>query len=424
MSGTLTRRPPTAGSPPRPAGGVPVLDRHRVAAVERGLDELTADDALAPAERDLREHVRRVVAAEVAPRARALDRDHVFAEESYQALARAGLGGVLFPEDLGGLGLSTVAYALAMEEITSGCAATSLVYMTQTHAAYPLTLAGSPELVRRWVPALCRGDAYGSLAITEPGAGSDVSGLTTTARRDGDSYVLSGAKTFITTGDRADVLVLFVTTDRTAGRGGVTAFAVEGSAAGLTRGRALSKAGMHGSSTAELYLDEVRVPASARLGEEGAGWPLLLRSVVKSRVSAAAQGVGLARGAYTRVLALLSALGRVPDDVAFRLAEIRTELLSARLLLHATARTADAHPDEPLTAEVAMMKLACTDLGMRASLAAADLLGPLGDLRELEVERFVRDAKVVQIYDGTNEVQRLLIGRDTARRAARAGGPG
>jgi alkylation response protein AidB-like acyl-CoA dehydrogenase len=380
------------------------------------LDEAAADVQLTGDERDLRERVRDVVRREVAPRARELDRPGGFAHDSYQALARAGLAGLLFPPELGGSGASTVGYALAMEEIAAACGATSLVYMTQTHAAYPIALAGAPELVQRWVPALCAGTAYGSLAITEPGAGSDVSALRTTARRDGDEYVLDGSKTFITTGDRADVVVLFATTDRTAGRKAVSAFVVEGGADGLTRGQPLEKMGMHGSSTAELFLDGVRVPACARLGEEGSGWSIVMRSVVKSRVSAAAQGVGLARGAYAHTLAALAEAGPVDPVTGARLAGLRARLLQGRLLLHATARAIDAMPDAPLTAEVAMMKLACTDLGTEVALACTDLLGARGDLWDTGVERYVRDAKVTQIYDGTNEIQRLLIARDTARR--------
>jgi alkylation response protein AidB-like acyl-CoA dehydrogenase len=391
-------------------------DPDRVARIHAGLDEAAADVGLTAAERALRERVREVVRSEVAPRARELDLRGRFAHDSYQALARAGLAGLLFPPELGGTGASTVGYAVAMEEIAAACGATSLVYMTQMHAAYPIVLAGAPELVRRWVPALCSGEAYGSLAITEPGAGSDVSALRTTARRDGDDYVLDGSKTFITTGDHADVAIVFATTDRSAGRGAVSAFVVEGTAAGLTRGQPLEKLGMHGSSTAELFFDGVRVPACARLGAEGEGWSIVMRSVVKSRVSAAAQGVGLARGAFAHALAALTAAGPIDPATAARLAGLRAQLLQGRLLLHATARAIDAAPQDPLTADVAMMKLACTDLGVEAALALTDLLGPLGDLWDTGVERYLRDAKVTQIYDGTNEIQRLLISRDTARR--------
>ncbi|MGQ0843834.1 MAG: acyl-CoA dehydrogenase family protein [Sporichthyaceae bacterium] len=379
-------------------------------------DEIVVDGLLTAAELAVRDRAREVVAAEVAPRAATLDREHTFANESYQALVAAGFGGPIFDEQLGGAGLSTLEYALVMEEITAGCGATSLVYMTQVHAAYPLLLGGSPDIVNRWVPALNRGETYGSLAITEPGAGSDASAMRTTARRDGEDYVLDGSKTFITTGDRADILVVFATTDRTGGRGGITAFAVPGDTPGVERGRPFHKMGMHGSTTAEVFFSGVRVPAGARLGTEGKGWDLVTKSVVKSRVSAAAEGVGLARGAYAQTLAVLGPVRRRVPTVAFRLAELRTAITQGRLLLHGVARAIDSRPDDPLTAEIGMMKLACTDLGLNVALAAAELLGPEGDLVQCGVERYVRDAKVTQIYDGTNEVQRLLIARDTHRR--------
>lgn len=377
-------------------------------------DEPVADSLLEASELSLRDRVRDVVATEVQPRARMWDRDRTFAHTSYQALAAAGLGGLLFPESLGGQAATTTGYAVAVEEIASACGATSLVYVTQTHTAFPIFTAGSAELAARHVPGLCRGDLYGSLAISEPNAGSDMSRLRTTARRDGQHYVLNGSKTFITTGDRADVIVCFASMDPSAGRAGITAFAVEGHAPGVNRGRTLQKMGMHGSSTAELFFDDVRVPASSRLGDEGSGWQVLTNSVVKSRISAAAQGVGIARGAYARTLAVLHSRGKIPPSIAFVLADLRAQILQGRLLLLTTARAADDHSAG--VDDVAMMKLACTDLGWRTASTCMDLLGSEGDVADLDVERYARDVRVTQIYDGTNEIQRLLIARGTSQR--------
>lgn len=390
--------------------------------LQKALDESAADRLLDERELEVRSRVREVVAHEVAPRAAELDRTHTFAHESYQALATAGLAGLIFPRRWGGTEDTNVAYAAAMEEVTAGCAATSLVYMTQMHAAYPIWKAGTEELASRYVPGLLDGSAYGSLAITEPDAGSDVSGLSTRAvpeyvddRRSG--YRVSGSKTFITTGDRADVIVCFCTVDPSRGRDAVTALVVDGAADGLSRGRPFTKMGMHGSSTAELFLSDVRVPAGNRLGEEGEGWPIVMASVVKSRISAAAQGVGLARAAYARTLAFLRQVHgkRLPDEATFALASLRGEILRGRLLLLATAREVD-RSESPSPGQIGMMKQGCTDLGWRAGVEAARILGPYGDVADVGVERCLRDAKVTQIYDGTNEVQRLLIGRDTARR--------
>lgn len=380
------------------------------------LDEPAADAALTVREREVRALTRDVVARDVAPRAAGLDATGAFAHDSVQALARAGLMGLLFPEDLGGSGDSNVAYAAAMEEITAGCAATSLVFMTQTHAAFPILIAGSGELARRYIPGLLDGSAYGSLAITEPGAGSDVASLRTTAQRDAGDYLLNGSKTFITTGDRADVIICFATVGKSLGRRGVTAFVLDGGWDGIGRGQPLGKMGMHGSSTAELFFDDVRVPADHLLGTEGGGWSVVMRSAVKSRISAAAQGVGLARAAYARTLAALTRMHgtRLPDEQTFALAELRGRILQGRLLLHAVARQADARADVP-PGQIGLMKQACTDLGFTAAVEAARILGPYGDLAVLGVERCLRDAKVTQIYDGTNEIQRLLIGREITR---------
>jgi alkylation response protein AidB-like acyl-CoA dehydrogenase len=422
---------------------VPVIDRDPAAylAVHRALDEVATESLLDAREREVRDEVRALAARTIAPRAAHLDRTGEFAHESYQALAATGLAGLLFPASLGGSGDSTVAYAAAMEEICAACPATSLVYMTQTHAAYPIMLAGGDGLARRHVPRLLDGSVYGSLAITEPNAGSDVSSLATTARRDGEGYLLNGSKTFITTGDRAGVIICFATADRTAKRDGVSAFVVdctadgagartaggtvEGGPRGLSRGRPLHKMGMHGSTTAELFFDDVRVPEGNRLGTEGSGWRIVMNSVIKSRISAGAQGVGIARGAYAHALAELTRRhGPVlPPALAARMAELRGRMLQARLLLLTTAAQVDratgpaaATTGPPPTAAISMMKQQCTDVGVAVAADAVRLLGSAGDLRELGVERYLRDARVTQIYDGTNDIQRMLIGRDTAAR--------
>lgn len=384
---------------------------------QESLDESAADTLLDERELAVRAQVRDVVAHEVAPRAAEADRTHEFVHGSYQALASAGLAGLIFPKHLGGTGDTTVAYAAAMEEITAGCAATSLVYMTQTHAAYPIMIAGTPELAERYIPGLLSGAAYGALGITEPGAGSDVASLRSIAAPVDDGYSLSGSKTFITTGDKADVIICFATVDRSLGRKGVTAFVLNGQWDGLGRGTPLSKLGMHGSSTAELFFDGVRIPADHRLGEEGGGWQVVMNSVIKSRISAAAQGVGLARAAYGRALRALTRIhgANLPDEAAFALATLRGKLLQGRLLLLAVAREVD-RSSMPDAGQIGIMKQACTDLGFDAAREAMRILGPYGDLTELGVERCLRDAKVTQIYDGTNEVQRLLIARDTARK--------
>jgi alkylation response protein AidB-like acyl-CoA dehydrogenase len=289
------------------------------------------------------------------------------------------------------------------------------------HCAYPMWIAGSEEQQQRYLPGLNRGELYGSLAVTEPDAGSDISRMRTTARRDGDAYILDGTKTFITTGDRADVIIVFARTDPDRGRDGISAFIVERGAPGLHSGRILDKLGMHGSSTAELHFDRCRIPASRRLGREGSGYELSLRSVTKSRVSAAAQGLGLARGAYEGLLRLARSAAlcgrgrRDTQDLQFAVADMRTRIAAARALLHAAARSVHRCDREP-TAAVAMAKTTCTDLAVSVADQCVDLVGVDGDLVELEFERYLRDAKVTQIYDGRNQIQRMLIARDIRAR--------
>lgn len=391
-------------------------------ALHGALDEGAADGALGDREREVRAQTRRVVAEQVAPRAAAVDREHAFAHESYQALAAAGLAGLLVPARYGGTDDTHVAYALAMEEISAGCGATSLVYMTQMHTAYPLMLAGSPAVAAKYVPGLADGSLYGSLCVTEPAAGSDASSMRTTAkpRKDGDGYILNGGKTFITTGDRSDILVCFATLDPDAGRRGITAFAVDGSSPGLSRSRPFDKMGMHGSTTAEVRFDDTPVPATNLLGDEGSGWAIVVQAVTKSRISAAAQGVGLARGAYAHALAALHRVHGpdLPPDVASQMADLRGRILQARLVLLGVARQVDR--DQADGGAIGLMKQTCTDLGWHVAVAAARVLGGQGDLADLGVERYLRDAKVTQIYDGTNEVQRLLVARDTSRRLKEA----
>lgn len=375
-----------------------------------------------PAEvEEIRQRVRRIVVEEVAPRAAEVDREHRFPHEGYQALARDGLAGLTSPTSLGGSGHGTLAYTVAMEEIAAGCGSTSLVYMTQMHCGYPIRLAGSEEQQERYLPGLNCGDLYGSLAVTEPEAGSDISGMRTTARPDGDGYVLDGTKTFITTGDRADVIVVFARTPDAEGNRSVSAFVVEGGTPGLEVGRVLDKLGMRGSSTAELHFGGCRVPAAQRLGEEGSGYELSLRSVTTSRMSAAAQGLGLARGAFEALLGHARAAGwfargrRDAQDLQFALADLRSRIAAARTLLHAAARRVDEGGGEEPTAVVGMAKATCTDLAVAVASEATDLAGTDGDDVDLGLERYLRDAKVTQIYDGTNQIQRMLVARDIRR---------
>jgi alkylation response protein AidB-like acyl-CoA dehydrogenase len=388
------------------------------------LDEKAADLALQPDELALRDRVRDVISTDVAPLAAKTDLTGAFPHAQYRALVRAGLGALPIAASDGGLGASSAAYAIVMEEIAAACGSTSLVYMTQMHAAWPIVRWGTPEQRAKYVRPLCRGDIYGSIAISEPSGGSDVSALTTTARAVGDCFVLNGTKTFITSGDVAGVIVTFATTDRKAGRDGVVAFLVDPTQGGVTASKPFAKMGMHGSSTVELSFQNCRVPCSAVLGEVGAGFAIAMSSVVKTRLSAAAQGVGFAAAALRAGVAWATERGLLHPKhdagqvISAELAFLRAKVLSARLLLIQTARVIDAG-DGSEVAEVSTAKLLCTELAVEVADRVIELMGPYGDRRDEIPERLLRDALVTRIYDGTNEIQRMLIGRDTYLRGQR-----
>jgi alkylation response protein AidB-like acyl-CoA dehydrogenase len=381
------------------------------------LDEKAADLALLPAELVLRERVRDVIAAEIAPRASETDLAGGFPHAQYRALVRAGLGALPIAVSDGGSGASSAAYAVVMEEIAAACGSTSLVYMTQMHTAWPIVRWGTPEQRARYVRPLCTGELYGSIAISEPSGGSDVSALTATARRVGDGFVLNGTKTFITSGDRAGVIVTFATTDRRAGRDGVVALLVDPACGGVTASKPFAKMGMHGSSTVELSFQDCRVPHSAVLGEVGGGFAVAMSSVVKTRLSAAAQGVGFAAAAlrtgieWAAEQELLDPKRDAGQVIQSELAFLRAKVVSARLLLVQTARVIDTG-DGSEVAEVSMAKLLCTELAVEVADRVIELMGPHGDRRGGIAQRLLRDALVTRIYDGTNEIQRLLIARD------------
>lgn len=359
-----------------------------------------------------------VIERTIRPRAATVDAESVFPSEAVADLASEGLGVLLMPRELGGAGASTSTYAEALSRIAGACGATSTVYMTQMHCAHPIHLQASTEQIEKWIPRLCDGSALGAIALTEPGAGSDVGSMRTLARRDGDTYVINGEKTFISNGDKADVIVLFASVDLGRGKDGVTAFLLETAGLeGFETGALMKKLGQKGASTVTLAFQDCVIPASARMGAEGEGYPLLLRSVVRSRISAAAQGVGFAQASFDAVVAwaaerdLLSSSTAAAQDLQFELARLRGDITAARAMLFSVCDRVDAGGEEPV-AEVSLAKLHCTSLGTRVAATCVELLGPDGDLVALGVERQLRDAKLAEIYDGTNQIQSMLVARD------------
>jgi alkylation response protein AidB-like acyl-CoA dehydrogenase len=378
--------------------------------------DLTATD-LSESDLAIRTMVRSLVDREIAPVAAAIDREGRFPAEALKALAAVDLLGLLVPEEYGGAGGSMWQYVLVVEEIARGCASTAATYMTQAHCAVPIMLAGDQEQKERWLPALARGEAIGAIALTEPEAGSDLASLTTRARGIRDGYVLNGTKMFITNGGHADVICVLARTGGTAAKRPLTFLLVDGKSAGLTRGTPLKKMGIRASETVELSFDNVRVAEGDRLGQEGEGWGIAMRTLDTARLSTAAQALGIAQGAYEHALRYARErrqFGKAIYDfqaVMFRLVDMAIQIESARALLHRVARAVDQGSPGPLSGASAMVKVLCSDTAMKVTTDAVQTLGGYGFIEENQVERFMRDAKITQIYDGTNDINRLVVGR-------------
>lgn len=391
------------------------------------LDDLDLDEDT----RSLRAALRQFVAAEVAPRARELDREGRFPREAMEALGGLGFLGIVVPAAYGGVGGTKLQYAIAVEEIARACGTTSVTFMTQAHGALPLLLGGSEEQRHRWLPGLAAGTSIGAIALTEPHAGSDVAAMRTTARPTADGYVLRGNKIFITNGGEADQVCVFAVTDPDAGTRGLSAFVVDTTSPGYGTGPPLAKMGLRGSNTVEVVLDDVEVGADRRLGPEGGGFGLAMRTLDLARLSTAAQAVGIGQGAYDRALDYAlrrEQFGRPIFEhqaVQFRLVDMHVALRAARAATHQIARLLDHDPEGRHRGETALVKVLASDTAMRVTTDAVQCLGGYGYMEEYEVERFMRDAKVTQIYDGTNDINRMIIGRELAaaiRGSGRAAG--
>jgi alkylation response protein AidB-like acyl-CoA dehydrogenase len=369
-------------------------------------------------QREVRELVRTVARERVAPRAAEIDRTAEFPWGVVELFRENGLFGLVAGEEHGGIaGPSALLLLVAVEEVSKVCATSGLILAVQELGALPVKLAGDAEQQARFLPPLASGEWLAAYALTEAGAGSDVGALRTSARRDGDGYVLDGSKRFITNAGVAHLYVVFARTDA-----GITAFAVEADTPGFTVGRLEHKLGIRGSTTGELFLDGCRVPAANRLGEEGEGFRIAMRVLDRSRPGIAAQALGLAQGAtdyaleYARTRETFGAPIAGHQLVAGMLADMETRCEAARGLLYRCGGAIDDGADGPeLTKLSAMTKLFCSDVAMAVTTDAVQVLGGYGYVIEHPVERMMRDAKITQIYEGTNQIQRLVIARELAK---------
>jgi alkylation response protein AidB-like acyl-CoA dehydrogenase len=366
--------------------------------------------------RAVQDAVRAYVADRILPEAARWDREAHFPAAELQGLAALGCYGVAVPAEWGGAGLDYLALAVILEEIAAGDGATSTVVSVNNCPVCSILMAWASEAQKRqWLVPLARGELLGAFCLTEPHVGSEAAGLRTAAVRDGDDYVLNGVKQFITSGKHGDVAIVMAVTDKAAGKKGISAFVVPTATPGYVVARLEDKAGQHASDTAQIVFEDCRVPAANRLSDEGQGLKIALSGLEGGRIGIAAQSVGMARAAFDAALAYARqrvAFGKpifAHQAVQFRLAEMATAIEVARQMVWHAATLKDA--GLPCLKEAAMAKLNASEMAERVCSAAIQIHGGYGYVSDFPVERIWRDVRVTQIYEGTSDVQKMLIGR-------------
>lgn len=351
------------------------------------------------------------LSAEIAPHAAEMDRTETFRRENLTALARFGYTGLNFPEEYGGTGADFLTTTMASIELARACAATALsVGASLALTGYPILKYGTEEQRRLYLPRLISGEWMGALALTEPGAGSDLAAIKTRAQQNGDRFVINGSKTYITNGPIADLIIVFVATTN-----GYSLLLVEGETPGLVRGRKLEKMGVKGSPTSELYFEDCEVPASNLIGEENRGFPVLMRCLAYDRVGMACFCLGLAKAsldealAYSTTRKAFGATISTFEEISFKLAEMKSEIDAAELLILQAAWLHDQGKD--VTVEASMAKLYASEAAKKAADSAVQIHGGAGYFRDYRVERLYRDARLCEIGEGTSEIQRMIIAR-------------
>ncbi len=369
--------------------------------------------------RAVQDAVRSYVLDNIAPHAAAWDKTHHFPKNELRGLAALGCYGVAVPVEWDGAGLDYLALAIILEEIAAGDGATSTVVSVNNCPVCSILMSWANDAQKtQWLKPLARGDMLGAFCLTEPHVGSQADGLKTTAVRDGDVYVLNGVKQFITSGKNGDVAIVMAVTDKAAGKKGISAFIVPTATMGYTVARVEDKLGQHASDTAQILFENCRVPAANLLGEEGQGLKIALSGLEGGRIGIASQSVGMARAAFDAALKYSKervAFGKPIFEhqaLQFRLADMATQIEAARQLIHHAASLKDA--GVPCLKEAAMAKLFASEMAERVCSAAIQVFGGYGYVSDFPVERIYRDVRVCQIYEGTSDVQKILIGRALA----------
>ena len=372
-------------------------------------------------QRLFRREWRRLFEDKFTERAAEIDKTGEFPWDNLKVLAEAGLAGLNIPEAYGGGGADSVTHCILVEEVARVCASTSLIPAVNKLATLPILFAATEEQKQRFLPPIADGSAMASYCLTEPGSGSDAAAMRSRAVRDGDDYVLSGTKRFITGGGVSKLYVYYAVTDPQAGSRGISAFVLEDSMPGFEIGKHEDKLGIRGSPTTEVICNDVRVPAANRLGEEGQGFPLALRALDHSRITIGAQAVGIAQGAldfavgYTKERHQFGQAVADFQGVQFMLADMGMRVEAARQLTYAAAGRSE-RDDEDLTFFGAAAKCFASDAAMEITTDAVQLLGGYGYIKEFPAERMMRDAKITQIYEGTNQILRVVMARQLLKR--------
>jgi len=374
----------------------------------------------------IRNLARQIAEERVVPVRQELDEREEFPSEIMKILAQSDLFALFIPEAYGGLGKGILEFSIAIEELSMACLGVSTSYAANGLGTYPLLLFGSEEQKKRYFPDIAAGKRLVAFGITEANAGSDASGIQTTAKLEGNEYVLNGTKQWITNGGEAEIYTIIAMTDKTKGARGASAFVVEKGTKGFHFGKKEKKMGIRASVTCELIFDNCSIPKENLIGREGMGFIVAMKTLDQARVGVGAQGVGVAQGAFEE--AVKFARQRVQfghpvisfQAVQHMLADMATEIEAARAIVYAVARYVDSGARD-ITKESAMAKVFATDMAMRVTTNALQVMGGSGYMREYPVEKMMRDAKILQIYEGTNQIQRNVIGQALIKEAAKEG---
>ncbi|OGK96044.1 MAG: acyl-CoA dehydrogenase [Candidatus Rokubacteria bacterium RIFCSPHIGHO2_12_FULL_73_22] len=368
-------------------------------------------------QRAIRDLARKIARERIAPHAAHYDETEQYPEESMKAILESGLFGIWVPEEWGGSDMGCLALSVVTEEIAWACAATATQYLDQPLGGLPILLAGSDEHKKRYLPRLATGELLAAYSLSEPGAGSDAAGLRTTAVREGDRYVLNGSKQWCTNGDHADVVVVFATVDPTKRAKGITAFLVDKDTPGFSIGKKEKKMGIRASPTVALHFTDCAVPVAQRLGAEGEGFKIAMQTLDITRPATGAMAVGIGQAALDAAVGYAKERQQFGQAIAafqgiqFMLADMAMQVHAARLMVHHAARQVDVGL-RGNTYEASMAKCWAGDAAMKVATDAVQVFGGYGYTREYPVERFMRDAKIMQIYEGTSQIQRVIIARE------------